>query len=75
VLNGVLLPVVVILMLMLINRADLMASTRTPASGTSLPGHQPHRHRHDHGHALGMMPGIEVSVSICTPNLRPAREE
>ncbi len=54
VLNGVLLPVVIILMLLLINRRDLMGEHKnSPALERYRLVHQHHRHRHDHGDALG----------------------
>ena len=57
VLNGVLLPVVIILMLLLINRTDLMGKYKNSRLwNVHCVGHQHHRHRHDNGDALGNDP-------------------
>ena len=68
VLNGVLLPVVIILMLMLINRQDLMGEHKNSRLwNCDRLGHQHHRHRHDAGHALGHDAG---ALSVARPAVR-----
>ena len=68
VLNGVLLPVVIILMLLLINRKDLMGEHKNSRLvERDCVGHQHHRDRHDAGDAVGHDAGALELVASMAP--------